>query len=227
MPRAKATDRLTIKGLSAEDLEWLKAESNRLGCDPENLVRMMIRQRSSAVVVPVGTMLTPQPRHNVLRDFYEKEEQRLAEINSTERDLPYSAAEAEANSYDTVPPDGAPGCEARTDSRRYHQEAPQAEPSLAEVMAQPPRLAMSNEAPAIPGVKSVNSWPVRPTPYDPIAAQRGGRGTQFQRRADIARRNVLPYPAGAYAAFSETEPISTGAGLIGERPFERFVTARR
>lgn len=56
MPRRSASpDKLTIKNLSAEDLQWLKDESDRLGCDPENLVRMMIRQRSAPAPLP------PQP----------------------------------------------------------------------------------------------------------------------------------------------------------------------
>ena len=46
--RSASTDKLTIKNLSAEDQAWLKEESDRLGCDPENLVRMMIRQRMIA-----------------------------------------------------------------------------------------------------------------------------------------------------------------------------------
>lgn len=45
--RSSSPDKLTIKGLSAEDQKWLQEESDRLGCDPENLVRMMIRQRSA------------------------------------------------------------------------------------------------------------------------------------------------------------------------------------
>lgn len=54
--RSASPDKLTIKGLSQDDQEWLKAESERLGCDPENLVRMMIRQRG-APIAP-----TPPPR---------------------------------------------------------------------------------------------------------------------------------------------------------------------
>lgn len=53
--RSASPDKLTIKGLSAEDQEWLRAESDRLGCDPENLVRMMIRQRGGPAPSP------PQP----------------------------------------------------------------------------------------------------------------------------------------------------------------------
>lgn len=53
--RAASPDKLTIKGLSKEDQGWLREESDRLGCDPENLVRMMIRQRSAPAPLP------PQP----------------------------------------------------------------------------------------------------------------------------------------------------------------------
>jgi hypothetical protein len=53
--RSSSPDKLTIKGLSQDDQDWLRAESDRLGCDPENLVRMMIRQRSAP------TPPAPQP----------------------------------------------------------------------------------------------------------------------------------------------------------------------
>lgn len=47
--RSAKADQLIIKGLSEADQQWLAEESARLGCDPENLVRMMIRQRSAFV----------------------------------------------------------------------------------------------------------------------------------------------------------------------------------
>ena len=50
--RSASTDKLTIRNLSQEDQDWLKAESDRLGCDPENLVRMMIRQRGAPAPLP-------------------------------------------------------------------------------------------------------------------------------------------------------------------------------
>jgi hypothetical protein len=55
MAKSKATDHLTIRGLSSDDQAWLKAESERLGCDPENLVRMMIRQRMVSTPEPPTT----------------------------------------------------------------------------------------------------------------------------------------------------------------------------
>ncbi len=62
-------DRLTIRGLSADDQAWLAAESDRLGCDPENLVRMMIRQRigPGTIVQQAEVYQEPAPR---LRTIY-------------------------------------------------------------------------------------------------------------------------------------------------------------
>jgi hypothetical protein len=51
MARKPRTDRLTISGLSADDLAWLNAESDRLGIDPENLIRSLIRRRVTLYVV--------------------------------------------------------------------------------------------------------------------------------------------------------------------------------
>lgn len=50
--------KLTIAALTGEDRAWLGAESGRIGCDPENLVRMMIRQRMA--VRPLAIEHVPQ-----------------------------------------------------------------------------------------------------------------------------------------------------------------------
>jgi hypothetical protein len=188
MARTKATDRLTIKGLSADDLAWLKEESDRLGCDPENLVRMMIRQRSAAVVVPVGFSPTPPPdgrswrTHSAIRDNDE-----------LGRHFP-----EDGYSQGGSPPN-------------------EAEPSLDEVMAGQPDLA-----------QQASPLPTKPViAYSPTAGI-AGRGTQYQRPPVAAGtprlpygpyappRNVVPYPQGAYSAFSETELVSVDPDYIGK-----------
>jgi hypothetical protein len=45
MPRKTRADRLTIDGLSEADQQWLASESERLGIDPPNLIRSLIRRR--------------------------------------------------------------------------------------------------------------------------------------------------------------------------------------
>jgi hypothetical protein len=49
--RSSRADRLVIDGLSADDLAWLSAESERTGIDIPNLVRAMIRRRVPLHVV--------------------------------------------------------------------------------------------------------------------------------------------------------------------------------
>jgi hypothetical protein len=62
MPRKSSPDTLIVRGLSADDQAWLASESERLGVDPENLVRAMIRQRRGLRVVPAEDETSPQPR---------------------------------------------------------------------------------------------------------------------------------------------------------------------
>lgn len=84
--RSASTDKLTIKNLSADDQAWLKEESDRLGCDPENLVRMMIRQRSAAIVVGYPP---PPPNGSIHAPLdYERIDQALEQIDRSleERD---------------------------------------------------------------------------------------------------------------------------------------------
>jgi hypothetical protein len=59
MPRKSSPDTLVVRGLSADDQAWLASESERLGVDPENLVRAMIRQRRGLRVVPAEDETLP------------------------------------------------------------------------------------------------------------------------------------------------------------------------
>lgn len=109
--RSASPDKLTIKGLSQDDQDWLKAESDRLGCDPENLVRMMIRQRSA----PIPPQTDP-PRER----FEWREDARQL------RPTRYNGEE-QPHEYDPSPANPEPTIN-------------EAEPSLDALMAAPPIL---------------------------------------------------------------------------------------
>lgn len=179
--RSASPDKLTIKGLSQDDQEWLKEESERLGCDPENLVRMMIRQRQAP-----NTVVTPPPP----RGGGYRHEPKYGDW----RDSPII-------SDDAVPALGA----------ETEPTINEADESLDALMSAGPPLLDEVIQHARPTGMNVAPRPAaRPTPYDPIARQRSGRGMQFQRST-----NVLPYPRGGMDAFTETEFVGVNRDVIG------------
>jgi hypothetical protein len=84
MPRVKRIDRLTVSGLTEADQQWLAAESERLGIDPENIVRAMIRARRSLHLVED----VPPVDGAALRSSYEEQLDPAPIFRSAAQDLP-------------------------------------------------------------------------------------------------------------------------------------------
>jgi hypothetical protein len=61
-----------VRNLSLEDLEWLKIQAETLGCDVENYVRILIRQRRAAIVMaPPPTLAAAQPESAAHASYYD------------------------------------------------------------------------------------------------------------------------------------------------------------
>jgi hypothetical protein len=71
--RGAQVDTLKVGGLSAEDLEWLKTEAERLGCDVENYVRILIRQRRAPIMVAALPTLVPATYRDELVEEYRQQ----------------------------------------------------------------------------------------------------------------------------------------------------------
>jgi hypothetical protein len=113
--RSAKPDQLTIRGLSGDDQAWLKAESERLGCDPENLVRMMIRQR-------IMSHSEPPPNGGGYREPYDEQPVHRAYNGASAYTEPEPPLAPEVD----IPPDPDGG-----------------EPTLDQLMAAPPPLVDS------------------------------------------------------------------------------------
>lgn len=184
--RSAKPDQLTIKGLSAEDQAWLKDESDRLGCDPENLVRMMIRQR----MMPRG----PQPPDGGGERF----EWRTGV-------QPMYGHYADPGYQEQAPSDPEP---------TLNEAEPSLDALMAAVPTFLDKPPDRPPIPLPPPPKSRTG--ARLTPFDPIAEQRSGRGMRFSRPANVVRFRAEPqYPLGAFSAFTETEFVGVNNATIG------------